>query len=93
MLYRRSILVELSQNFGVDHAILKRSIELYHKNEQAFMNVASASRPHYFRLFQSIGNMTGGVERICSMRADLLVCTVITLFNTKILLNLISLYR
>lgn len=72
MLYRRSILVELSQNFGVDHAILKRSIELYHKNEQAFMNVASASRPHYFRLFQSIGNMTGGVERICSMRADLL---------------------
>ncbi|VDK66776.1 unnamed protein product [Onchocerca ochengi] len=72
MLHRRSILVEISQNFGVDHSVLKRSIELYQKNEQAFMNVASAARPHYFRLFQSIGNITGGVKRICSMRADAL---------------------
>uniref|UniRef100_A0A915PLT1 Malonyl-CoA decarboxylase n=1 Tax=Setaria digitata TaxID=48799 RepID=A0A915PLT1_9BILA len=69
---RRTILVELSQNFGVDHAVLKRSIELYKKNENAFMNVASAARPHYFRLFQSIGNITGGVKSICLMRADVL---------------------
>uniref|UniRef100_A0A0R3RW65 Malonyl-CoA decarboxylase, mitochondrial n=1 Tax=Elaeophora elaphi TaxID=1147741 RepID=A0A0R3RW65_9BILA len=72
MLHRRSILVELSQNFSVDHAVLKRSIELYHKNEQAFMNVAAAARPHYFRLFQSIGNVKGGVKKICSVRADAL---------------------
>ncbi|EFO26484.2 hypothetical protein LOAG_02000 [Loa loa] len=72
MLHRRSILVELAQNFGVDHAVLKRSIQLYHKNEQAFMNVASASRPYYFRLFQSIGNVAGGVKKICAMRADAL---------------------
>ncbi|MCP9263420.1 Malonyl-CoA decarboxylase, mitochondrial [Dirofilaria immitis] len=72
MLHRRSILIELSQNFGVDHSALKRSIELYHKNQQAFMTVASAARPHYSRLFQSIGNVIGGVKRICSMRADVL---------------------
>lgn len=48
------------------------------------MNVASAARPHYFRLFQSIGNVTGGVKRICSMRADALVRTkVIAFFQFK----------
>ncbi|VDK78478.1 unnamed protein product [Litomosoides sigmodontis] len=72
MLHRRSILVELSQNFSVDHTVLKRSIELYHKNKQAFVNVASAARPHYFRLFQSIGNLKDGVKKICSMRGDAL---------------------
>lgn len=69
---RRSILVDLSQNFGVDHASLRRAIVLYQKNEQAFMTVGSAARPHYFRLFQSIGNIADGVKRICSMRADVL---------------------
>ncbi|VDN27701.1 unnamed protein product [Gongylonema pulchrum] len=34
------------------------------------MSVGAAARPHYFRLFQSIGNISGGVKRICSMRAD-----------------------
>uniref|UniRef100_A0A1I8EL12 Uncharacterized protein n=1 Tax=Wuchereria bancrofti TaxID=6293 RepID=A0A1I8EL12_WUCBA len=43
MLHRRFILIELSQNFGVQF--------IYFQNEQAFMNVASALRPHYFRLF------------------------------------------
>ncbi|VBB30080.1 unnamed protein product [Acanthocheilonema viteae] len=39
------------------------------------MNVASAARPHYFRLFQSIGNVKDGVKKICFVRADALVRT------------------
>lgn len=52
------------------------------------MNVASAARPHYFRLFQSIGNITGGVKRICSMRADALVRTIIAVFFNETILSL-----
>lgn len=49
---------------------------MHFQNEQAFLTVASAARPHYFRLFQSIGNVKGGVKKICSLRADALVRSV-----------------
>ncbi|VDM95725.1 unnamed protein product [Thelazia callipaeda] len=69
---RRSILTELSQNFGVNHEALKRAILVYKKNEQGFMNIGSAVRPRYFYLFQSVGNLIGGIKQICFVRADVL---------------------
>ncbi|CAJ0956841.1 unnamed protein product, partial [Mesorhabditis belari] len=69
---KTKLLLELGQNAGVNHADLEGSISRYSKNNALFMDVRSAATPGFYTLFQSIGNVNGGVKHICDLREFLL---------------------
>uniref|UniRef100_A0A914WZW1 Malonyl-CoA decarboxylase n=1 Tax=Plectus sambesii TaxID=2011161 RepID=A0A914WZW1_9BILA len=74
---RVTMLEQLAMSLGVDHDKLSSAVDRYVANKDASAErlarrVSVASTPQYVRLFQTIGNIEGGVKFICDLRADIL---------------------
>uniref|UniRef100_A0A914EB94 Malonyl-CoA decarboxylase n=2 Tax=Acrobeloides nanus TaxID=290746 RepID=A0A914EB94_9BILA len=69
---RSEVISFLSKDYAVDHEKIKNAITKYEKNQQAFPDLTIATKPHYYDLLKSIGNLSNGVKFVCDFRADLL---------------------
>uniref|UniRef100_A0A7E4UQB1 Malonyl-CoA decarboxylase, mitochondrial n=1 Tax=Panagrellus redivivus TaxID=6233 RepID=A0A7E4UQB1_PANRE len=69
---RHAFISYLATKHAIDHESLKNAIAKYQRNENAFTDVHASSAPDYQRLFQSIGNLEGGVKFVCDFRRDVL---------------------
>ncbi|CAD6192923.1 unnamed protein product [Caenorhabditis auriculariae] len=69
---RRDILANLGKDYGVNKAALNHAIAMYSKNEFLYPEVRSSATATYVKLLQAVGNLPGGVMKICAIRANLL---------------------